>query len=309
MVRSQLKVCVGTFLIFLGTTSLYPQERYSSDDARELVREVVANEVKALESDRSRWRFVSRAQLPGIDHTKDVIETNEGALTRLVAEHGQPLTPGQQRNQDRSIEQFIRNPSQMKRQKDQQERDKQRLQKLLGLLPGGFLYRKNWDEGGNVALTFRPNPEFQPPNRDAQVLHAIEGTIIVDGSAKRLEESRGRLVRDVVFGWGILGRIHRGGVFEVHQNEVAAGHWELTLLDIHITGKALFLKTVGQQQHEERSDFREVPTELTPAEALEMLKRRSKCSLLSAAKTASQAELGWAVGASLRSRSLVRMVS
>ncbi len=274
MVRSEIKVCVGMFLTFLGITSLYPQEPYSPTDTQELVREVVANELKALASDRSRWRFVSRAQLPGIDQTKDVIETNEGSLARLIAEHGEPLTAEQQRNEDQSIEQFIRNPSQMKRQKEQQERDKQRLQKLLGLLPVGFLYQKNWDDGGNVALSFRPNPKFQPPNRDAQVFHAMEGTMIVDGSAKRLKEFRGRLVRDVVFGWGILGRLHRGGVFEVRQNEVAAGHWELTLLDIHITGKALFFKTVGQQQHEERSDFREAPAELTPEEALEMLKRR-----------------------------------
>lgn len=269
MVRSELKVCVGMFLTFLGATSLYPQAPYSPDDAQELVREVVANEIQALGSDRSRWRFVLRAQEPGIDQTKEVIETNEGALTRLIAEHGEPLTLEQQRNQDRSIEQFIRNPSQMKR-----ERDKQRLQKLLALLPGRFLYHQNWDEGGNVGLSFRPDPKFQPPNRDAQVFHAMEGTMIVDGSAKRLKEFRGRLVRDVVFGWGILGRLHRGGVFEVHQDEVAAGHWELTLLDIHITGKALFFKTVGQQQREERKDFDEVPADLTPAEALEMLKQR-----------------------------------
>ena len=273
-VRSELKVCVGMFLTFLGATSLYPQEPYSPDDAQELVREVVANEIQALGSDRSCWRFVLRAQEPGIDQTKEVIETNEGALTRLIAEHGEPLTLEQQRNQDRSIEQFIRNPSQMKRQKQEQERDKQRLQKLLALLPGGFLYHQNWDEGGNVGLSFRPDPKFQPPNRDARVFHAMEGTMIVDGSAKRLKEFRGRLVRDVVFGWGILGRLHRGGVFEVHQDEVAAGHWELTLLDIHITGKALFFKTVGQQQHEERKDFDEVPADLTPAEALEMLKQR-----------------------------------
>ena len=274
MVRSELKVCVGMFLTFLGATSLYPQEPYSPDDAQELVREVVANEIQALGSDRSRWRFVLRAQESGIDQTKEVIETNEGALTRLIAEHGEPLTLEQQRNQDRSIEQFIRNPSHMKRQKQEQERDKQRLQKLLALLPGGFLYHQNWDEGGNVGLSFRPDPKFQPPNRDARVFHAMEGTMIVDGSAKRLKEFRGRLVRDVVFGWGILGRLHRGGVFEVHQDEVAAGHWELTLLDIHITGKALFFKTVGQQQHEERKDFDEVPADLTPAEALEMLKQR-----------------------------------
>jgi hypothetical protein len=77
----------------------------------------------------------------------------------------------------------------------------------------------------------------------------------------------------VVFGWGILGRLHKGGVFEVRQDEVAAGHWELTLVDVHITGKALFFKTIGEQQHEERSAFREVPGNLNLAQAVEMLKQ------------------------------------
>jgi len=101
----------------------------------------------------------------------------------------------------------------------------------------------------------------------------MQGTMIVDELTKRLKELRGRLVRDVVFGWGILGRLHKGGVFEVRQDEVAAGHWELTLVDVHITGKALFFKTILEQQHEERSAFRQVPGNLNLAQAVEMLKQ------------------------------------
>jgi hypothetical protein len=274
MVRSELRSCTGTLLILLCTTSLYSQEPQPADDPQEFVREVVANELQALRGDQSRWRFVSREQQPGSDQTKEVIETIEGALTRLVAERGQPLTSEQQRNQDQRLEQFIRNASELKKQKQEQERDKQRVQKLLAMLPDGFLYQYNWREGANIALRFRPNPFFHPPSRDAAVFHAMEGNMIVDGSAKRLKELRGRLVRDVVFGWGILGRLHRGGVFEVRQNEVAPGHWELTLLDVHITGKALFFKTIAQQQHEERSDFQEVPADLTPVQSVQMLKQK-----------------------------------
>ena len=102
----------------------------------------------------------------------------------------------------------------------------------------------------------------------------MQGTMIVDNPSKRLRELRGQLVRDVVFGWGILGRLRKGGVFEVRQQEVAAAHWELTLVDVHITGKALFFKTIGEQQHEERSGFREVPGDLTPVQAVEMLKQK-----------------------------------
>jgi hypothetical protein len=274
MVTPELKSCVGMLLTLLCATSLYAQEPQSPGDPQELVRAVVANELQALRGDASRWRFVSQAQQAGSDQTKEVIETNVGALTRLVAERGEPLTPEQQRNQDQRLEQFIRNPSELKRQKQEQERDKQRVQKLLAMLPEGFLYQYNWSEGENPGLSFRPNPGFHPPSRDAEVFHAMEGDMIVDGHAKRFRKLRGRLVRDVVFGWGILGQLHRGGVFEVHQDEVAIGHWELTLLAVHITGKALFFKTIRQQQHEERTKFQEAPPNLTPTQAMEMLKEK-----------------------------------
>ena len=106
------------------------------------------------------------------------------------------------------------------------------------------------------------------------MFHAMQGTMIVDDATKRLKELRGRLVRDVVFGWGILGRLRQGGSFDVRQDEVASGHWELTLIDVHITGKVLFFRTIGEQQHEERSDFQQVPWNLTPAQAVEMLQQK-----------------------------------
>lgn len=79
----------------------------------------------------------------------------------------------------------------------------------------------------------------------------------------------------------------------MRQNEVAAGHWELTLLDIQITGKALFFKTVGQQQHDVRCDFREVPAGLTPAEAVEMLTQKRPLLTCRASPHSSLRGLRW----------------
>jgi len=47
---------------------------------------VVRNELQAQQGDQTRWRYVSREQQRGIDQTKEVIETSEGALSRIVAE-------------------------------------------------------------------------------------------------------------------------------------------------------------------------------------------------------------------------------
>ena len=274
MVRLELKLLVGTLAALLCAAILYAQQPQPAEDPRALVREVVRNELQAQQWDQTRWMYVSREQQPGGDQTKKVIETTEGAISRTIAENSHPLTFEQQRRQDQRLQQIIRDPKELKNQKQEQERDKQKEQQLLAMMPDGFLYEYKRREGQNIELGFRPNPGFHPPTREAEVFHAMQGTMIVDGSAKRLKELRGRLVHDVVFGWGILGRLHKGGVVDVRQDEVAAGHWELTILDVHITGKALFFKTIGEQQHEERCDFREVPSELTLAQAVEMLKRK-----------------------------------
>ena len=274
MVRLELKLLVGTLAALLSAAILYAQQPQPAEDPQALVREVVRNELQVQQWDQTRWIYVSREQQPGGDQTKKVIETTEGAISRTIAENSHPLTFEQQRRQDQRLQQIIRDPKELKKQKQEQERDKQKEQQLLAMMPDGFLYEYKRREGQNIELSFRPNPGFRPPTREAEVFHAMQGTMIVDDSAKRLEELRGQLVRDVTFGWGILGRLHKGGVFDVRQDEVAAGHWELTLLEVHITGRALFFKTIGEQQHEERRDFREVPSDLTLVQAMEMLKRK-----------------------------------
>ena len=273
MARFELKSYVVILAVLLCPQAMYAQQPPPAEEAQALVREVVRNELQAQQADQTRWRYVSREQQRGIDQTKEVIETSEGALSRIVAEDNQTLTSQQQRREDQRLQQLIRNPTDLRRQKQEQERDEEKEQQLLAMMPDGFLYEYEWSDGRSVGLSFRPNPAFSPPTREAAVFHAMEGTMIVDELSKRLKELRGRLVRDVVFGWGILGRLHKGGVFEVHQDEVAAGHWELTLVDVHITGKVLFFKTISEQQHEERGAFHRVPGNLDLAQAVEMLKQ------------------------------------
>ena len=52
------------------------------------------------------------------------------------------------------------------------------------------------------------------------------------------------------------------------QSEVAPRDWEVSLLDVHITGRALFFHTIGEQQHEVRSHFESVPPDLSLRDAV-----------------------------------------
>src|SRR5437660_11319290 len=46
----------------------------------------------------------------------------------------------------------------------------------------------------------------------------------------------------------------------------------MTLLKVQMKGKALFFKTMGVQQNYSRSDFRQVPDDLTLAQAADILR-------------------------------------
>jgi hypothetical protein len=131
------------------------------------------------------------------------------------------------------------------------------------------------DQGDLIKLNFRPNPNFHPLSREDRVFHAMEGEMWIDHKQERLAEITGHLVQDVKFGGGVLGHLDKGGQFEVKQAEVAPGHWDITVLNVDLKGKALFFKTIGVHEKEYRSNFRRVADDLTPAQAADILSRET----------------------------------
>jgi hypothetical protein len=101
----------------------------------------------------------------------------------------------------------------------------------------------------------------------------MAGTIWVNTKEDRLAEIDGHLVQRVNFGGGLLGHLDEGGKFHVTQTEVAPGHWEIGVMHIDMRGKALFFKTINEQQDEERSNFRQLPKNLTIAQAAQRLEK------------------------------------
>jgi len=141
------------------------------------------------------------------------------------------------------------------------------------MLPDAFIFNYGERRGDLVQLTFEPNPAFHPSSREAEVFHAMNGSLWVDSRQERMAGIAGRLIKSVKFGGGLLGHLDKGGTFEVKQERVIEDYWELTALDVQMRGKALFFKTIGGQQKYVRSRFRRLPGDLTPAQAAEMLRK------------------------------------
>jgi DNA-binding NarL/FixJ family response regulator len=202
----------------------------------------------------------------------EIIQTKEGSLDELLSVNDSPLTAGQKQEENRRIQKLISSPGEQRKLERERNEDAAQSRRLLQMLPDAFVFSYA-DQGDLIKLNFRPNVNFHPLSREARVFHAMEGEMWIDHKHQRLAEITGHLVQDVKFGGGVLGHLDKGGQFEVKQAEVAPGHWDITVLNVDMKGKALFFKTIGVHEKEYRSNFRRVADDLTPAQAADILSR------------------------------------
>ena len=269
-----LTVALFLFSVELAAFTLSSDSKPSSPpnmSADELVRQVVANETHLVDSDHSHWIYRQHHVEDGKDTLKECVDTDQGALCRLIAEGGHPLSQSEQAKEKERLAELVKNPERQRKLQEARKKDGDQALKMLKMLPNAFHYEYAGTEGDLVKLKFVPNPQFTPPDRESRVFHTMVGFMWVDRDAKRLVELSGKLTRDVDFGFGLLGHLYRGGTFQVKRADVGDGHWETTLLDVKIRGKALFFKTINADQRETTDNFAKAPGKLTMAEGMKML--------------------------------------
>jgi len=254
--------------------------------ASELLRRAVDGELKGQADDHTHWLYQVKETHSGKEEIKCVVQTKQGDLDRLLAVDGQPLTPEQQKREDRRIASLLNKPDAPKKRQHAQQKDARETEDLFRMLPQALTVKYGERKDDLVELLFEPNPNFDPPTREASVFHSMEGRIWISLKEDRLAEIDGHLIREVKFGGGLLGYLDKGGEFHVKQSEVSPRHWEISVLHVNMHGKALFFKTISVQQDESRSNFRPVPDDLTLAQAAEELQKQS--GVTSAQKVSSQ---------------------
>jgi hypothetical protein len=141
---------------------------------------------------------------------------------------------------------------------------------MLRMLPHAFLWTVKSETPEFVTLAFQPDPNFDAPSMEAKVLGNMAGEVVIARNGNRIRTLKGTLTQDVKFGFGILGRLRAGGTFDVERRQVAPGTWEITESRVHIDGRALLFKTIGQQEDEIKTDFQPSPAQ-TLRQANELL--------------------------------------
>lgn len=260
-------------IVFLPAYAAFGQSASPdrTKSANDLVRAVVANELKAQDVGHTRWMYRVDREEQGRQKAKEVVQTGLGSLDRLVAIDGHPLNAKEQHDERTRIENLVRNPAEQQRLEQTKRKDAEQCKAFFKMIPDALTFSYAGQDGDLIKLTYRPNPSFQPPSREARVFHEMEGEMWVHKTQQRLVRIQGQLVADVKFAGGLLGHLEKGGRFNVEQRELLPGEWDLTFMEVNMKGKALFFKTIAVEEKEVRSDFRTVPDGLNLAEAADML--------------------------------------
>jgi hypothetical protein len=247
------------------------QDRMPVQPAQQLIADVIYNELNDRGCD-SFWQYGIHRVSDSQNVDREQVETSDGPIFRLVKDHGNPLNAGERRREDLRLEELVQEPGAIARVRQEQLKDEARMRKVIELLPRAFLFEyAGPSEGVQIRLSFRPNPAFTPASYEARILHALGGTLVVNQRLKRLIDVDGQLTQRVDFGYGILGHVEKGGIFEIRREQVSEAHWKTNLVEIHIQGKVLLFKNVTKDQRESRSDFRPVPLDISLAEAKVLL--------------------------------------
>ena len=244
------------------------------EDPVALVRAASWNELHATNSVHP-VRFRLHKQDENGTTTKAIIETRDGDVARLIAVNDQPLTPDRATAERARLDNLLAHPElQIHRQKKEKE-DSNRENEMVRLLPDAFLYTYrgivDTPNGPAWRLSFQPNEKFIPPDRQAELYHGMAGELWIDCAQKRMARLDAHLIADVNFGWGMIGRLYKGGTILVIQKDVGDNHWETTHLKLNLTGKILMIKSLVIQSTEDGSDYKPVSNTLTYKDAIHLL--------------------------------------
>jgi len=212
------------------------------------------------------------------DTTREVIESKDGNVARLVERNGQPLTAAEDADERDRLMEDIASPEDFMKHEKRDNATRDDVLQLVRLMPRAMIYsytpgqpQTGAKEGQEVVLDFHPDPAFRPPTMYAEMLTGLEGRVWIDAQSKCITRIEAHVLRPVNFGFGVLAKIFPGGTVELEQTRATGDRWAYSHVDEHLTARVLLVKTVPENSTITSSDFRPMSSLLPYQDAIRLL--------------------------------------
>ena len=243
--------------------------------AQALVERALARELRTAQDPTHPMRYRLRKSSPRLTTAKEIVETRDGDVARLVSIDDKPLSQADEQMEQARLDTLLGDPGRQRHRMQSEAEDTGIVLRLLRMLPQAYLYQyagAGSSPAGTVErFTFRPNPNFSPPDFETQALTAMTGEIWIDAAQERVTRLEGHLQQDTDYGWGILGRLDKGGWIVIEQADVGGRQWRIARFKMQMNLRVLF-KTRNIDTMEEMTLYASVPVGLGYAQAIQMLR-------------------------------------
>jgi hypothetical protein len=256
--------------ILTGTAPAQKLAQPASEEHLALIARASDHERAELENPKP-FRYQERLDWNWGSETRSVIETPEGRADRILLFNGEPLSPEQQEKQQHRLEKLLSDHDAVKNELKDQRSETQRRIRIVKAFPKAFFFDFAGAEKGLLRFNFRPDPDFSPKDRETQMYRGMEGSVWIEPAQERIVRIEGILVKDVSFGWGIVGHLNKGGIYKIAQTQLAPGKWHITTLDVNLKGKMFLFNSFRFQRKETNSRFQSISPEMTFPEAVNEL--------------------------------------
>jgi hypothetical protein len=243
--------------------------------AQALVERALATELRSAQDPDHPMRYRLRKFSPRLTSVKEIVETRDGDVARLVSIFDKPLSQAAEQAEQARLDALLSDPGRQQHRMQSEEGDMRIVLKLLRMLPNAFLYQYAGAGAGPAGkvekFAFRPDPRFSPPDLETQALTAMSGELWIDAAGERVTRLEGHLLEDTEYGWGILGKLDKGGWIVIEQAGVGQGQWRIARFQMKMNLRVLF-KARSIDTVEEMTQYAPVPAGIDYRQAIQMLR-------------------------------------
>jgi hypothetical protein len=172
---------------------------------------------------------------------------------RLIAVDGVPLPPEELARRDRVHREDLLREAARRERETPQERHKrlqkeakeqaecnQTLDEVFQVYDIRLVGRDTIDGAVTVVATLDPKPGYRPRTDEARLMKKIRARAWISEADYQVVKVVAEVIDDVTFGWGVLGRLHKGTVATFERTKVNGEVWLPARVEIKGTGRALF---------------------------------------------------------------------
>lgn len=231
-----------------------------------------------MQDDSHPMRFLIRKVDRKGDTTREIIESAQGNIARLIQRDGKPITRAEDAAERSRLNSILTSPGDFLKHQERDSAGRNYATQLIKLLPEAGLYTYTPDQpqpagstSPQIVIDFRPNPAFHPPIMIAELLTGLKGRVWIDARTGTMTRIEGDVLHPVNFGWGVVARIYPGGHIEFEQTCVDGKRWIYSHLDENVTVREMMLRTVNDKTKMSAWNFQMLPGAMSYQDAVHAL--------------------------------------